>query len=127
MVEKFSQRIMGNESSTRGLGLSHCLVGAMCVLSCLVRSDSWDPMNWDPRSPLDSSALLPLEFPGVNTAAGCHVLFRGASQLRGRALCFLSHLHCRQILLPPLHLGRQGEQVKVEPIKIARQTAGFFF
>ena len=62
------------------------------MLSCLVRSDSWDPMNWDPRSPLDSSALLPLEFPGVNTAAGCHVLSRGASQLRGRALLFLESL-----------------------------------
>lgn len=29
MVEKFSQRIMGNGSSTTSLGLIHCLVGAI--------------------------------------------------------------------------------------------------
>ena len=71
-------------------------------------------------------SALPLEFPGMNIGVGCHILFQGIFPTQGSYPCFLSCLHCRQILLPLLHMGRHREQVKVEPIKIARQAVGFF-
>ena len=71
-------------------------------------------------------ASLSRDSPDKNTGVGCHILFQGIFPTQGLYPCFLSPLHCRQILLPLHHLGSHRKQVKVEPIKIARQAVGFF-
>ena len=53
--------------------------------------------------PLDCNPPAPLDFPGRDTAVGCHFLLQGIFLTQGSNLCLL---HCRQVLY---HLSHQRE------------------
>ena len=62
----------------------------MCLLSCLVVSDSLKPYE------LQLTRLLsPWDSPGKNTGVGCHALLQGIFQTQGSNPHFLN---CRWIL-----------------------------
>ena len=61
----------------------------MCVLSCLVMSNSLRPHELYPIR-----LLCPWGFPGKNTGVGCHFLLQGIFSTQELNL----HLHCKWIL-----------------------------
>ena len=74
----------------------------VCVLCCLVVSDSLQPMDCSlPGSSVHGDS------PGKNTGMGCHALLQGTFPPQGSNQ---SLLHCRQILY---QLSYQGSPAQV--------------
>ena len=73
--------------------------GVYCPMyvSCSVMSDSLQLHIWQP-----ARILCPWNYPGKNTAVGCHFLLQGIFLTQGSNPGLL---HCRQILY---HLSNQG-------------------
>ena len=67
-----------------------------CVSACSVVSDSLQAQGlWPTR------LLYPWDFPGKNTAVGCHFLLQGIFPTQGSNLCHLHLLHWQVGSLPP--------------------------
>ena len=77
------------------------LIYSVCVKSLQLRPTLCDPVD----SSLPGS-LCPWEFPGKNTAVGCHALLQGIFPIQGLNLRFLSLLHCQAGSLPPVPHGK---------------------
>ena len=75
-------------------------------VSCLVLSNSCDPMNYIQPARL----LCPWNSPGKNTGGGCHFLFQGIFPTQGLSPDLL---HCRQILYRWRHPGPDYWRISV--------------
>ena len=78
------------------------LGGCVCVFSCSVLSDSWQPYGLQP-----TRLLCLWDIPGKNTGVGCPFLFQEIFPAQGSNLCLLSPLFWQVGSLPLSHLGSQ--------------------
>jgi len=78
----------------------------VCVLSCLVTSNSAISWTWATR------LFRPWNFPGKNTGVGCHFLLQEIFPTQGSNPRLLCLLHCRWILYP---LNPMGSRVHSNP------------
>ena len=73
----------------------YCKIMCVCVLSCLVVSNSLRS-----HRPQLSRHLCPQNFPGKNTGVGFHFLLQGIFPTQESNPCLLHFLHCQVSSLP---------------------------
>ena len=78
----------------------------MCMCVCPTLCNPMDPTLCDPMDCSSPGSFYSWNFPGKNTAAGCHFLLQGISQTQGSNLCLLQWQVDALPLAPPGKFSR---------------------